>query len=94
MEGEDKMKHDHQYYFNGHERLIAGVYRMFTERFNELPVHRRTKRQLRNLAFAVIRQAGPSYEERTVLYEFFAAFFRAVEEGKMDEIAFYKRIAQ
>ncbi|WP_114570627.1 hypothetical protein [Exiguobacterium flavidum] len=88
------MKHDHQYYFNGHEQLIADVYRMFAERFNELPVHRRTKRQLRNLAFAVIRQAGPSYEERTVLYEFFAAFFRAVEEGRTEDIAFYKRIAQ
>ncbi|KNH34929.1 hypothetical protein [Exiguobacterium acetylicum] len=81
-------------YFEGYEALIADVYRSFTRQFHALPTHRRTKRQLRNLAFSVIRQARPTYEERTVLYAYFAEFFRAVEEGQDEEIAFYKQIAQ
>ena len=81
-------------YFEGHQELIACVYRSFIDQFYELPERRRTKRQLRNLAFSVIRQAGPTYQERTVLYEFFAEFFRAVEEGQHEKIEFYKQIAQ
>lgn len=81
-------------YFEGHEQLISDVYRSFIDRFHELPTNRRTKRQLRNLAFSVIRQAGPTYQERTILYAFFAEFFRAVEEGQREEIEFYKQIAQ